>query len=333
MNELQIQRTPELIGSEIRDLTNQAKRMTLFFGIEIGRRLIEAKEMVGHGEWLSYLKEQTEFSQSSASRFMTLFKEYGSAQGNLFGAESNYPTLNNLSVSNALKLLALPSEEREEFAEEHDVEHLSTRELEKLLKEKEDAEEGAALKIADLEEKISAAEKERADAAEALKKTRDELKELRERPIETVLQVDEKAVEKAKADTAAEYTDKINAAQKKLEASEAKVDKLKDKLKKAEDDATAKLKKAEDDAAAKIAQAQGEKAKAEAELEGIKKQIQLSNPDSAVFKTLFETVQTDFNKLAGSLMKIRATDPDTAAKFTTAVKAVLDHMNTQISEA
>lgn len=322
MSELQIQRTPELIGSEIRDLTIQAKKMTLWFGIEIGRRLLEAKEMLGHGEWLPYLKENTEFSQPTANRFMTLFKEYGSAQVSLFGAESNYSTLNNLSISNALKLLALPAEEREEFAEEHDVEHLSARELEKLLKEKEDAEEGAALKIADLEEKISEAEKERAEAAEELKKARDELKELRERPIETVFQVDEKAVEKAKAETAAEYAKKIDAANKDLEAAKSKVDKLKDKLK-----------KAEDDAALKIAQAQGEKAKAEAELEGMKKQIQLSNPDTAVFKNLFETVQADFNKLAGSLMKIRAADPDTALKFTTAVKVMLDHMNSQVNEA
>lgn len=313
MNELQIQRTPELIGSEIRDLTNQAKRMTLFFGIEIGRRLIEAKEMIGHGEWLIYLKEQTEFSQSTASRFMTLFKEYGSAQGSLFGAESNYPTLNNLSVSNALKLLALPAEEREEFAEEHDVEHLSARELEKLLKEKEDAEEGAALKIADLEGKISEAEKERDGAAAELKKAQAELKELRERPIEVAVQVDEEAVERAKTETAAEYSDKISAAQKKLEASEAKIDKLKDKLK-----------KAEDDAAQKIAQAEGEKARAEAALDDFKKQMQLSNPDTAVFKTLFETVQTDFNKLTGSLMKIRANDPDTAEKLSKAVKAMLE---------
>lgn len=205
MTELQIQRTPELIGSEIRSLTVQAKKMTLWFGIEIGRRLVEAKELVGHGEWLKYLSEQTEFSQSSANRFMTLFKEYGSTQESLFGAESNYPTLNNLSISNALKLLALPENEREEFAEEHDVEHLSTRELEKLLAEKEAAEEGSALRIAELEGRIDAAneaaqkaENERAEATAELKKAQTELKELRERPIETVVQIDEKAVERAK---------------------------------------------------------------------------------------------------------------------------------------
>lgn len=137
MNELT--RTPETVGAEIRGLTAQAKQMTLWFGIEIGRRLCEVKEMIGHGEWLPYLKAQTEFSQSTASRFMTLYREYGAQQQTLFGAESNYPTLNNLSISNALRLLALPENERESFAEEHDVEHMSARELEELIQEKKAA--------------------------------------------------------------------------------------------------------------------------------------------------------------------------------------------------
>ena len=138
MNELT--RTPETVGAEIRGLTAQAKRMTLWFGIEIGRRLCEVKEMIGHGEWLPYLKAQTEFSQSTASRFMTLYREYGAQQQTLFGAESNYPTLNNLSISNALRLLALPESERESFAEEHDVEHMSARELDELIQARKDAE-------------------------------------------------------------------------------------------------------------------------------------------------------------------------------------------------
>lgn len=53
MNEIQTQRTPDIIGAEIRGLTQQAKTMTLWFGIEIGRRLTEAKEMLEHGQWLA----------------------------------------------------------------------------------------------------------------------------------------------------------------------------------------------------------------------------------------------------------------------------------------
>ena len=38
MNDIQTQRTPDIIGAEIRGLTQQAKTMTVWFGIEIGRR-------------------------------------------------------------------------------------------------------------------------------------------------------------------------------------------------------------------------------------------------------------------------------------------------------
>lgn len=160
-------RTPETVGAEIRGLTAQAKQMTLWFGIEIGRRLCEVKEMIGHGEWLPYLKAQTEFSQSTASRFMTLYREYGAQQQTLFGAESNYPTLNNLSISNALRLLALPESERESFAEEHDVEHMSARELDELIQAKKAAEDERDLYEQKLAEQMGAAERLKKDAETA----------------------------------------------------------------------------------------------------------------------------------------------------------------------
>ena len=37
MNEIEIKRTPEVIGAEIRSLTTQARSITLWYGIEIGR--------------------------------------------------------------------------------------------------------------------------------------------------------------------------------------------------------------------------------------------------------------------------------------------------------
>lgn len=206
MNELT--RTPETVGAEIRGLTAQAKQMTLWFGIEIGRRLCEVKEMIGHGEWLPYLKEQTEFSQSTASRFMTLYREYGAQQQTLFGAESNYPTLNNLSISNALRLLALPESERESFAEEHDVEHMSARELDELIQARKDAEAERDLYEKKLAEQIGAAERLKKDAETAAQEAEARRRELAEtqaqirvlqenvrtlesRPVEVAVQVDE----------------------------------------------------------------------------------------------------------------------------------------------
>ena len=132
-------RTPAAIGAEVRNLTAAAKYLTLFYAVEIGRRLVEAKELVPRGEWLNWLETETEFSQPTASRFMRVFSEYAADQTSIFGAETKYSTLNNLSVSNALRLLAVPAEERESFALEVDAEHLSTRELEAAIRERDEA--------------------------------------------------------------------------------------------------------------------------------------------------------------------------------------------------
>lgn len=325
MNEIQTQRTPDIIGAEIRGLTQQAKTMTLWFGIEIGRRLTEAKEMLEHGQWLAYLKEQTEFSQPSASRLMRLYDEYGAKQTSLFGAELNYSTLNNLSISNALRLLAVPEDEREEFAAEHDVEHMSARELDELIKQRDEAEQRAARAEEQVQQAADGAAKadeqyqkakqelhllrEKLGNAEAQKATAEkELSELRDRPVEVAVEVDEKAVEEAitaaRAKNDAEWAEKMAKVKNELSEAGLKAEKLKAKIKKAEEKAAASA----------------------AELEKLKKSQTLSDPNTAVFKQIFEQVQEDFNKLHGSLLKVRASDPDTAEKLTAAVRALVDKM-------
>nr|DAW24412.1 MAG TPA: Protein of unknown function (DUF3102) [Caudoviricetes sp.] len=325
MNDIQTQRTPDIIGAEIRGLTQQAKTMTLWFGIEIGRRLTEAKEMLEHGQWLAYLKEQTEFSRSSAGRLMTLYKEYGAAQTSLFGAESNYPTLNNLSISNALRLLAVPEDEREEFAAEHDVEHMSARELDELIKQRDEAEQRAAKAEEQVQQAADGAAKadeqyqkakqelhllrEKLENAEAQKSAAEkELSELRERPVEVAVEVDEKAVEEAvtaaRAKNDAEWAEKMTKVKNELSKAGFEAEKLKAKIKKAEERAEEKA----------------------AELERLKKSQTLNDPNTAVFKQIFEQVQEDFNKLHGSLLKVKASDPDTAQKLTAAVRALVDKM-------
>lgn len=130
--------------------------------------MCQAKEMLPHGEFGAWVKEETGYSRSTANNFMRLFQEYGAAQGCLFGAEVNSQTFGNLPYSKALALLAVPAEEREEFARENHVEDMSTRELKQAIKERDElrrqlneeraAAEGASLKISDLEEKLEALE-------------------------------------------------------------------------------------------------------------------------------------------------------------------------------
>ena len=203
---------PEQLGGEIRLLTAQARRMALSYGIQIGYRLKIAHEKVGPHGWAEWLKRETEFSAAAASRFETLYEGYGDEQGSIFGVENKFPTLENLSISNALRLLAIPEEEREDFALEVDAEHLSARELEAKVKERtaeleakaqrweEQAGEYAS-QINDLQNDFQDAlkqrndeEQARAEAEEQLRRIKAELDEIEKRPQTVVYERDEEAI-------------------------------------------------------------------------------------------------------------------------------------------
>ena len=115
MSELMEMKTPEQLGAEIRIYVDAGRRISLICGIEIGKRLVQAKEMLDHGEWMPWLERETEFSSSSAQRYMKLYEEYGASQQGLFGPETNSPTLGNLPISKAFALLSVPESDREAF--------------------------------------------------------------------------------------------------------------------------------------------------------------------------------------------------------------------------
>ena len=66
----------ETITTEILHLKQQAGTAIL----EIGRRLIEAKKVLPHGEWLPWLENQVEFSERAAQNLMKLSREWTNPQ-------------------------------------------------------------------------------------------------------------------------------------------------------------------------------------------------------------------------------------------------------------
>lgn len=327
MNEMEIKRTPEVIGAEIRSLTTQARSITLWYGIEIGRRLTEAKEMVNHGEWLPFLEQQTEFSQPTANRFMRLYKEYGADQNSLFGAESKYATLNNLSISNALRLLALPEEERESFAAENDLENKSAREVEALIKEKtaleqqlKEAKEGQALALAEAMAERDSSQAELHTTAEQLKTARERIRQLEERPTEVAVERDEEAIQTAAASArleakleAEKAADAAIAALNREHAEQLRKEIEKDKEAMAERD---KLK--EQMAAVPSAE---EKAKLEEEIKALQARISMAAPEVAAFQAAFQRVQQEFNQMLEAMGKAPEESRD---KLRRAVNTLVD---------
>jgi len=141
MNALITERTPLVIAAEINTIKRQTENILLTNAIEIGRRLKEAKELVRHGEWGKWLAESVSYSQSTADKLMRICEEYGpkvlaSPDGD---GSSNSATLRNLTHSQALILLGVPEEKREQFIAENDVENMSARELRQAVKEKNQA--------------------------------------------------------------------------------------------------------------------------------------------------------------------------------------------------
>ena len=302
MNELQTHRTLDMVAAEIRTFTASMLNNI----IEIGRRMVEAKEMLPYGDFGKWIQENTGYSASTANNFMRIYTEYGAAQGSLFGGETECQTFGKLSYTKALALLALPAGEREAFVENHDVDAMSTRQLQKAIRERDAAlqeAEGSALRIQELEEtrdKIAEAYR----AAEQEKgQLRDRLRELEEKGAEPAAADPaeiEAAVDAALADQAKENDRQMQELQEKLRSATIQEDELQKRLAKAKADlAEAKQKaknaKAEVEAkyrsAADAAKAEAEGAKLEAEQ--LRKKLAMSEPATAEFKAHFATAQAE----------------------------------------
>jgi len=95
--------------------------------IEIGKRLIEAKDNLQHGEYLEWLKVKVQFTERTAQRFMQIGKEF-----------SNTTSLSHLGSTKLFLLAGLDEEDRQEVMQENNMEDMTTRELEQAVKEKKE---------------------------------------------------------------------------------------------------------------------------------------------------------------------------------------------------
>ena len=311
-----------IIENEIKYYWRKGQAAVLECVIEIGRRLCEAKGMIGHGGWGKWIEDNFEFSHSSANSFMKLYEEYGADQLTIFGAVAESQTFANLPYSKALQLLAIPREEHEEFAREVGAEDLSTRELKKAIDEKLAAEARAR----ELEQDLASAEiakveaekkaREAAEASEKVKKLEEELEKRKgsEAKLKEKLKAAEKdpkipkeVLEKLKADAEAE----AKAAQgAEIEKAVGDVQKQLDEAKAARD-------------AAQEAKAQAEATAREAmdKLTDAQKRLKMASPSVTEFKALFDQVQEIAKKMKAKIEVVRAEDAETAARLEAAMKA------------
>lgn len=307
------QRDIQTVTTEIRTMQRQAQGMVMNYAIEIGRRLKEAKSLLEHGKWGEWLKNEVDFSRSTANNLMKIFEEYGAKQVSLFG-DANSQTIGNLPYTHALKLLAVPAEEREEFVEEHHVEDLSSRELDRLIKERD-----AAVRRAEESEERELAQ---ADALAELEALRDKV------------ETQEQMAGEGRA-ALRQMEEKVSAAKERLEQEKKKAKEREEKLRRELEEARKnpdvpeeilqKLRaEAEEATSASVEKAQKEAQEAKAALEQARKDLALADGDMAVFKELFRRVQEDFGMMEDAIRRIEEKNAESAEKLRTAVQALVN---------
>lgn len=286
-------RTIEVITGDILEAQRKGGEAVL----TIGKCLIEAKDMLSHGEWLPWLAEKVGYSEKTAQNFMRLAREF-----------SNPQAIADLGATKALKLLALPPDEREKFVADHNVIDMTTRQLEQAIKERDEAKAAAEQAAADqrtaeqardkmaedmrlLNARLAGVREDREQAMENVARLEAELADLKAKPVEVAVEtvMDQAAIDKARADAIAEM-------QEKLDKAKETAAKARDKQKQAEASVEVLKRSLE------------ERDKSE------KKAAIAGDKELAQFEVLFNQGQELANKLHGLLLKARGRDDQTAAQ-------------------
>lgn len=318
-NQIAQQRELTTVENEIILLKKQAQQVVLSYIIEIGKRLVEAKALVPHGEWSEWLENKVEFSIRTAQNYMKIFDEYGTDQISFFG---NTHPVADLEYSKALALIAIPREERDEFIEKNDVENMSKRELENAIKERDEALKKAELadeikeqleiaqakaekaeheaaanaeRVKSLNQEIIEKRTELDKAKESAKKAKSKLKELKDNPVipqETMDKLKAEAQQAAAESLAVEIEAKTKELSEQLKAAELAKSRAEEKARKAAEQVTA-----------------------------LEKKIQMSSPEITEFNRLFMQAQEDMGKLIAQLDKVKTSNPELAEKLRKAVSA------------
>ena len=316
---------PETLAVEIIALQSRCGEAML----EIGKRLIAAKDKLPHGDWLPWL-ERVGMSKRLAQRFMQLAREW-----------SNASTLTHLGMSKALALLALPESDRDAFIQEahvvngdlKTVQEMSSRELDDAIQARKNAEaelssvqaqlaesqrrltEAQAdaettlgkLKLAHNRLEIEQSEKEKALAERDAERNQriaatDELFQLKQKPVDVAVEtvVDQKAIDEAKQEVRFAMQSKLDAANDSRALAERNAKKLSEQLDSVQKTLSAAQKQS-DEARTEAHNARQELESVRAEAERLRKSASLADSDLTLFAVLFEQVKQDAARMASIL--------------------------------
>lgn len=299
------ERTVELVTVEIKALHKQAQQMALGYAIEIGRRLVEVKAMLPHGQWGDYLRDRLGYKSSTARELQTALKELAQAREDVQAAEAaRKKTEEDIRLAN---------------------ERLSGmgREVEAAREAQRTAENQAEGYRLQLEEQRRKTEEAAASAGEEVSRLRAELEELRASPVDVAVEkvVDEEAVraaaEQARAEAERELEERIRKAEVEKERAREKAAKAKGALE--------ELKQRQEK---ELEEARAARERAEEQLAQAEKQIQVaSSGEVASFQVYFCQVQRAADDMWEIIQSMRSNgQAETADKLARAMEALADKL-------
>lgn len=326
-----INRTPDLIAAEINNIKEQTRKIVLYNSIEIGRRLVEAKCLIEHGEWGEWLEKSVNYSQRTANNLMRIFEEYAPAQLSLLDNNPNSQAFANLTYTQAVALLGIPSEERENFAKENDIENMSTRELQKAIKEKQELEEKLKAKEDELKknsDKIAKVEAEKSKIKKEMEslqaRNKEDLtnKEAEIENLKTFISDIEDKLSKAQNDGNHEEVERLreelNKNLNELESTNKKVEELEEQLKE-------KPIEVNEVVIEKVPE------EVERELQELREKVSQASSESkpiVKFSIYFQELVEGFKTILGTLEEIE--DVEEQSKYKNAVLGLINKMSERL---
>lgn len=335
MSDIVVMRDIEIITTEIKTIEAQVAKAAIYGFIEIGKRLMEAKEMVGHGGWGKYLEEKVRYSQQWATNLMNLYREYGSAQESLFENFANSKSFGKIDVTKHILLLGVPAEERQAFAEELDAENMTVKQLQAAIRERDATQEQlhqqtaqmekAREKVAELENKLDIAGDKLLDRELKIRQLQEQAEAAAKNEANATAKVDKLKQQLTKAKEGEKTAkDALQKAKEHPEIPDAMMEEMRQQVAAdAAAQATAEIKKQLEAAQIAAAEAEQRRKEAEAKVEAAEKKVQLANPDMVLVSTYLSGVQEQFNKMLGALKKVKLADPETGAKLQENVRSKL----------
>jgi len=296
---------------------------------DAGRRLIEIKSRIPHGQFLDWCGNNLEFSHSKAARMMKLASEID-AENELFAKLETWPTI---GISTVLALLEAPEDVASKVIENNDIESMKVRELKAEIARIKEEKEAAERKATTLEGNNDSIRKELASMQRELAESVTE-KEFNEMQAAAQAQKEDltKELHEAKAaadeiqvklDKAKEDLKKLKAKQKELET--AKDEEIQKRVAEAGAEREAEIRA---DAQKEAETALKEKAEAIQALEMQVSKLEaekekLSNTALMEFKVYVDQLQDIYDKLNDMITEESLEDEELGAKMQTALQTVV----------